>query len=304
MRDRYDISVVMACYTEERISSIEAALNSLRSQTLQPHSVIVAVDNNEALADDLRSRFDWITVVSHRGEPGASATRNRGVEIVETTYTAFLDDDEAADPNWLYELTQPFSGPEVIGTGGKYEANWIGGKPSWFPDEFGWAVGAAYVGLPTTTSEIRNVWSGNMAVRTRPFRDAGGFDSGFGKRGSISRPEDTDLCIRLSSTTGGRWMYVPSAVIYHDVPPTRTSLRFFISRCYSEGLGKAQMRKMLAVASVLDAERDHAEKIVRAVLRRLGSRRPAHGLQAMVMLLGLASAGCGYLVGRVVVRST
>ena len=303
MRDCYDISVVMACYTEERIDSIEAALNSLRSQTLQPRSVIVAVDNNEVLADDLRRRFDWITVVLHRGEPGASATRNRGVEIVETTYTAFIDDDEAADPSWLFELTQPFSGPEVIGTGGKYEATWLGGKPSWFPDEFAWAVGAAYEGLPTATSEIRNVWSGNMAVRTSSFRQVGGFDSGFGKRGSVPRPEDTDFCIRLSSTTGGRWMYVPSAVIYHDVPPARTSLRFFISRCYSEGLGKAQMKRTLAVASVLDAERDHAERIVRAVLRRLGSLRPAHGLQAMAILLGLASAGCGYLVGHFVTRS-
>jgi GT2 family glycosyltransferase len=303
MRDRYDISVVMACYTEERIGSIEAALNSLRSQTLQPRSVIVAVDNNEALADDLRSRFDWITVVSHRGEPGASATRNRGVEIVETTYTAFIDDDEAADPNWLFELTRPFCRPEVIGTGGKYEATWLGGKPSWFPDEFGWAVGAAYEGLPTKTSEIRNVWSGNMAVRTSSFRRVGGFDSGFGKRGSTSRPEDTDLCIRMSSTTGGSWMYVPSAVVYHDVPSTRTSLRFFISRCYSEGLGKAQMRKMLAIASVLDVERDHAGRIVRAVLRRLGSLRPAHGMQAMVMLLGLACVTSGYLVGHVVTRS-
>lgn len=300
MRESFDISVVMACYTEDRIGSIEAALNSLRSQTLQPRSVIVAVDNNEVLADDLSRRFDWVTVVLHRGEPGASATRNRGVEIVETTYTAFIDDDEAADPNWLFELTQPFSGPEVVGTGGKYEPTWLGGKPSWFPDEFAWAVGAAYEGLPTTTSEIRNVWSGNMAVRTSPFRQVGGFHNSFGKRGSIPRPEDTDLCIRLSSTTGGRWMYVPSAVIYHDVPATRTSLRFFISRCYSEGLGKAQMKRMLAVASVLDAERDHAGRIVRAVLRRLGSFRPAPGMQAVVMLLGLGSAACGYLVGRVV----
>lgn len=304
MRDCLDISVVMACYSEDRIGSIEAALTSLRTQTLQPRSVIVAVDNNEALASYLRRQFDWITVVLNRGARGASATRNRGVEIVETTYTAFIDDDEAADPAWLFELTRPFDGPDVVGTGGKYEATWLAGKPSWFPDEFAWAVGGAYEGLPTTTSEVRNVWSGNMAVRTSHFRQVGGFDAGFGKRDSIPRPEDTDLCIRISSATGGRWMYVPSAVIYHDVPPTRTSLRFFISRCYSEGLGKALMRKTLAAASVLDVEREHAKRVMLAVLRRLGSLRPANGLQALVMLIGLSSAACGYLVGRVVRRST
>ena len=46
-----------------------------------PASVIVAVDNNEGLADHLRNHFDWISVVLNCGAPGASATRNRGVEI-------------------------------------------------------------------------------------------------------------------------------------------------------------------------------------------------------------------------------
>ncbi|WP_167759375.1 glycosyltransferase [Mycobacterium sp. PS03-16] len=288
----------MACYTEQRITNIEAALDSLKGQSLPPRSVIVAVDNNEPLAEYLRSGFSWVTVVFNRGERGASATRNRGVEIVDTTYTAFIDDDEAADPNWLLELMQPFENPEVVGTGGKYEATWLAGKPSWFPDEFAWVVGGAYEGLPTTTSEVRNVWSGNMAVRTSPFRQVGGFQTGFGKCGSIPRPEDTDLCIRMSATTGGRWMYVPSAVIYHDVPATRTSLRFFASRCFSEGVGKAMMRRSLGAGSILDTERAHAERALRAVALRLGSRRLALGLQAVVMLLGLSSAACGYLVGR------
>ena len=71
----------MACYTEDHLSSIEAAQTSLWKQTLPPRSVIVAVDNNEGLADHLRNHFDWISVVLNCGAPGASATRNRGVEI-------------------------------------------------------------------------------------------------------------------------------------------------------------------------------------------------------------------------------
>jgi GT2 family glycosyltransferase len=299
MRDCLDISVVMACYTQDRIDSIEAALNSLRSQTLQPRRVIVAVDNNEALANYLSCQFDWVTVVLHRGARGAAATRNRGVEIVETTYTAFLDDDEAAQPDWLHELVQPFDRPEVIGTGGKYEPKWLVGKPSWFPDEFAWTVGGAYVGLPTTTSEVRNVWSGNMAVRTSLFRGVGGFDTDLSKRDATPRPEDTDLCIRMAAATGGQWMYVPSAVINHDIPPARASLRFFVSRCFSEGRGKALLRNSLEASSFLETERDYARRVVRAVLSRVGSLRPAPGLQALVMLLGLSCAGCGYVLGRV-----
>jgi GT2 family glycosyltransferase len=296
--DGFDLTVVMACYTEDRIPGIEAALTSLKKQALQPRRVVVAVDNNDALAEYLRSQFDWIAVVHNRGARGAAATRNRGTEEVETSYIAFIDDDEAAEPDWLFELIQPFDDPSVVGTGGKYEATWLAGKPSWFPDEFAWAIGGAYHGLPTTTAQVRNVWSGNMAVRTSAFRQVGGFRQDFGKRGSIPRPEDTDLCIRMSAATAGRWMYVPSAIIYHDVPLARTTLAFFTSRCYAEGFGKAQMAKSQAASSALDTERDYAAKILLALLRRLSSLRLASSLQGLAMLLGLTSAASGYLMAR------
>lgn len=293
-----DVSVVMACYTEDRLASIDATLTSLRSQTLQPRRVIVAVDNNEPLATYLSDRFDWITVVRNRHTRGASGTRNCGVEVVETPYTAFIDDDEAAEPDWLLKLVEPFDDETVVGTGGKYEPKWLKGKPSWFPDEFTWAVGGSYLGQPTSTSLVRNVWSGNMAVRTKAFRQVGGFRTDFGKCGVASQPEDTDLCIRMAAATGEGWMYVPSAVIHHDVPKTRSSLRFFLARCYAEGFGKALMRKRLALSSAVDVEHDYVATILRVALHRLWSRAPGSSLQGFVMLLGLASAAAGYLVAR------
>jgi GT2 family glycosyltransferase len=292
--DDIDISVVMACYTGERFDSIKSALTSLRKQSLEPRRVIVAVDNNEALAKRLADEFDWITVVLNQDEPGASATRNRGVQAVDTSFTAFLDDDETADPDWLLELARPFTNAEVVGTGGKYEALWSSGKPSWFPDEFAWAVGGAYHGLPTVTSRIRNVWSGNMAVRTVAFRQVGGFRTDFGKRGFVPQPEDTDLCIRMSAATGSMWMYVPSAVIFHRVPTTRASLNFFVSRCYAEGAGKALMRRNLDSESVIDVERDYVRTVALVAMQRLLLFRLSAVLQGLVILLGLASAGTGY----------
>jgi GT2 family glycosyltransferase len=292
-----DISVVMACYTEERLPSIDAAVASLRRQTLKPRAVIIAVDNNESLAHLLRKRFDRVTVVLNRSNRGASSTRNRGVEEVATEFTAFLDDDETADPDWLLELIQPFAEPDVVGTGGKYKAAWPTVKPSWFPEEFAWVVGGSYEGLPTDTAPVRNVWSGNMAVRTDAFRRVGGFRTNLSKCGSTPQPEDTDLCIRMAAATGGRWMYVPTATINHIVPRSRASLGFFISRCFAEGRGKAVMVKKLELvsAAAINTERDYAWKAVRVALGRLSSLRWAANLQGLVMLLGLASAASGYL---------
>jgi hypothetical protein len=217
------------------------------------------------------------------------------VDAVNTTLTAFLDDDEVADPDWLLELAQPFRDTDVVGTGGRYDAVWSSGKPFWFPDEFAWAVGGAYLGMPSEMTEVRNVWSGNMAVRTTVFREVGGFRTEFGKHDAVSHPEDTDLCIRMSTLAGGRWVYAPSAIIKHEVPANRASLRFFVARCFAEGGGKALMSQRLGPAASLDLEILYARSAARSARRRLVSLRPTPVLQGIAILLGLASAGAGYL---------
>lgn len=292
-----DVTVVVSCYTERRLDNIRAALRSLRAQTLTPRSVVVAVDNNPRLAALLAAEFDWITVAENHGPRGASATRNRGVDAVATPFTAFLDDDETANADWLYKLTEPFVNPSVIGTGGRYIPSWQRDKPEWFPDEFAWVVGGSYLGLPTQVARVRNVWSGNMAVRTEAFRDVKGFRTDFGKRGAIPQPEDTDLCIRMTLASGGHWMYVPDAIILHDVPADRASLGFFLRRCYAEGAGKAAMGRYLANTVATGNEHDYVRTILRASLQRLLLGRRTANRQGLVMLGGLTSAGAGYARG-------
>lgn len=295
--DSRDISVVMPCYTKKRLPSIIAALASLQHQQFPPHAVILAVDNNETLARQLQDRFDWVTVVVNKRHRGASATRNRGVEAVTTKYTAFLDDDEVADRDWLQELTRPLVEIDVVGTGGKYKVTWPSGKPSWFPREFEWVVGGSYEGLPMLTAPVRNVWSGNMAVRTDIFRSVGGFRADFGKRGSAPQPEDTDLCIRMAAS-GGRWMYVPTATINHSIPRSRVSMGFFVRRCFAEGRGKGVMANNLGSASVVDMERNYAWTMLRAAVVRLYSLDAAETSQGFTIMIGLACAACGYLLER------
>lgn len=297
--DGIDISVVLACYTEDRSASIRRALASIRKQSLEPRSVIVAVDNNELLAEQVKDEFDWVTVVLNKECRGSSATRNRAVEVVETTFTAFLDDDETADPDWLLELARPFHDPQVVGTGGRYEAVWSSRKPSWFPDEFAWVVGGTYLGMPTESAQVRNVWAGNMAVRTAAFRKAGGFRTEFGKHDSVSHPEDTDLCIRIAAITGGHWIYVPAALINHEVPSSRASLKFFVSRCFAEGGGKALMSQRLESSSALEVEWAYVRRTAKDACRRLVVTRWTAVLQGLAIFLGLASAGVGYLRSRV-----
>jgi hypothetical protein len=165
------------------------------------------------------------------------------------------------------------------------------------PDEFLWAVGGSYAGMPTTTAPIRNVWSASMVVRRGAFLAVGGFRTGFGKLGGQNRPEDTELCLRMSSLAGGTWMYVPDAMIRHAVPASASTFSFFLRRCYAEGRGKVQMAGLLDGSKSLDTERSYLMSLPRAVVRNIADaargRGVAHALRAGGVLAGVAAAGVG-----------
>ena len=287
-------SVVIACHTEARWKSLLRAIGSAQNQGAPPAKVIVAVDHNQALSSRLRSEVSGIEVVDHVGTAGASGTRNAGAKLVQTPIVVFLDDDACARRDWLEALLTPLADPSVVGAGGMTIPAWNGSAPSWFPDEFGWVVGASYAGLPAETAPIRNVWSENMAVRRDAFDAVGGFRVGFGKLGAASRPEDTDLCLRISAgVPEARWMYVPTAVVEHEVPRERASLRFFLRRCYSEGAGKIELSAHLAADRNLADERTYLLRTLPLAMVR--AVRERHPQRALAIIVGVGAAGVGAL---------
>jgi glucosyl-dolichyl phosphate glucuronosyltransferase len=286
-------SVVIACHTEDRLPSLKRAILSAQKQTPPPAEVIVAVDNNDRLCA-LLSQMRGIEIVDHRGEPGASGARNAGAARAHCPLLVFLDDDTEARAGWLGELLAPFDDPSVLGTGGMTESAWQCPAPGWFPDEFGWVVGASHAGLPTAPAPVRNVWSENMAVRREAFERVGGFRSGFGKLGGRSRPEDTDFCIRVgASTPEGHWVYVPAAVVDHEVPPGRATFAFFLRRCYSEGAGKMELSAHLGADQDLGDERAFLVRLPRAIVRDL---RDGEFPRALAIVAGAVAAAVGAAV--------
>jgi GT2 family glycosyltransferase len=294
MTDR-TASVVIACHTEERFGGLLNAIESVRAQTPPPGQLIVAVDHNEALCTRLRGDLENVEIVDHRGDPGASGTRNAGAALAHAPLLVFLDDDVQARAGWMSELLAPFEDRTVIGTGGMTKPAWQGPRPPWFPDEFGWVVGASHAGLPTSEAPVRNVWSENMAVRRDAFETVGGFRRGFGKLGRTSRPEDTDLCIRVgASSPGDRWLYVPTAIVDHEVPRERATFAFFLRRCYSEGAGKVELSAHLGADRDLGDERSYLLRTLpRAIARDLGT---LNWRGALAIIAGAGMAGLGAAV--------
>ena len=298
-----DATVVMPTYDQKRWPFLVAAVKSILAGPDQPRQVVICVDHEEELYKQIRATWPHLTAVLNTRERGASVTRNTGAEFADTPFIAFLDDDILVQEGWLSRLLEPLADPDVIGTGGGVVPGWQDGRPSWFPAEFDWVVGASFRGMPTVQSTVRNVWAENMAVRTDVFRAVGGFRTDFGKVGLRNSPEDTDLCIRMAAhVVGARWVYAPDALAEHHVPIARATFSYFLRRSYLEGQGKVEMAHLLGRKEKLQDERDYVRKTlpsgIAAGLWAAARHGQVDGLfKAGAILAGILAAGVGAATG-------
>lgn len=298
-----DATIVLATHSLGRWPHLVSAVESIMVDENKPGHVVICVDRNEELYARIQETWPHITTVANTGGRGASGARNTGAQFAKTPFIIFIDDDIKVTNGWTSRLLEPFADPTVVGTGGGVVPRWQASRPGWFPEEFNWVIGASYRGMPTSVSTVRNVWAENMAVRTGVFHAVGGFRAGFGKVGELSRPEDTDLCIRMATdAVGKRWVYVPNAIAEHHVPEDRATISFFLRRTYHEGCGKVEMAQLLGRQEKLQDERDYLRitlpaGILRSSKAALVKRDLKELLKAAAIVAGIASAAAGALIG-------
>jgi len=92
----------------------------------------------------------------------------------------------------------------------------------------------------------------------------GGFRNGIGRIGTLPVGcEETELCIRARKFWPERnFIYDSKAVVLHRVPQKRSNFKYFLSRCYSEGLSKALVSRFTGARSGLNSEWKHVLKVL------------------------------------------
>ena len=305
--DTLTASVVICAYTEDRWSELVEAAESARAQTHPPAETIVVIDHNEALLARARETIagDGIVVVANSGPQGLSGARNAGVAASTGAVVAFLDDDAAADPDWLRTLLDAYADDRVIGAGGSIMPLWESIAPRWFPAEFLWVMGCTYRGLPAHPAAVRNLIGANMSFRRSAIESVGGFLSGFGQVAEgMLRCDDTEFCIRLGKRLpDGVILYQPAAGVRHHVPRARASWRYFRRRCFTEGLAKAHLSRLAGAADGLSTERRYTlyalpTGVGRGIADGLAGRDPTGFARSGAIVAGLGITAAGYGLGR------
>ncbi len=236
-------------------------------------------------------------------QPGASAARNRGL-AVSRPVVAFLDDDCRPEPTWLTRITAPVLSGEAEGAGGRVVADPAVPRPRWLGDALlsylaEYDRGGETVRLPPGDW----VLTANAAFQAEPVTAIGGLDTVLGP--NAGRPmvdDDVDLCRRLAEA-GGRLVYVPDAVVVHDLPVGRLSPRYLLRRLYNQGRSDWLLdRRQLAgapAAGLAQAARQLSQELADIVPQ--GPWRPAvalHAAGAVARAAGFFRQGASALVAR------
>lgn len=198
---------------------IAQALTSVAEQTLPADEVVVVDDRSTDDTVD-RIRASGVPVkLLHSSCGNAAGTRNVGAAEATGDWIAFLDADDAWEPDHLERAMKLLEGGEEVALLSRWtrlvhHSGERSNPDPWFPSsrgglgdpELSEVAGRPGHGFPTS----------GMVVRRSRFREVGGFDE------SQRRRHDIELFLRLAA--GKRWAYqtVPSW-IYREGRPGNLS---------------------------------------------------------------------------------
>jgi glucosyl-dolichyl phosphate glucuronosyltransferase len=327
-RNVADVTIVILAYSVQRFALDCAAVESALKQTLAPREIMLCVDDNADRPELLRrfterwpqrpgsattvrvieSRRDAREVTTGDGATagwqfhahygfrgsGISSGRTTCLRAARTALIVFLDDDAAADPDWLERLLDPFADPHVVAVGGAPLPVYAKPPPRWFPPEFGWVFGCAYTGLPTSRAPVLRLIGANMAVRCEELRAIAG-------AGSM---EDMEICHRLlQRSPRSQLIYEPRAIVRHRVHEDRLTWRYFWRRCFWANRDKVAIMNRLGGAANMKADRAFVLRtlplgVLRGLRELLGG--DLGGLErALALIAGVAISAVAYLTGLV-----
>lgn len=239
--DKGSLLLVSVCICTFRRPSLNQTLESIRRQILPKKTSIeiVVVDNDKAgSAGNIARNFQDTTNIPVRYEiepiQNIALARNQAIAIAQGEWFAFLDDDEAAEPDWISTL---------LAAGARHKADIVAGsvRPVYDPSVPDWIKKSDVFEKrrPPAGTELEYVSTCNVLVRSRPLLELDSyFDASYGLTGG----EDAELFRRMVNG-GARAVSCPEAVVVEHVPQERATLRYMVRRALGAGENEARIAR-------------------------------------------------------------
>jgi len=206
-------------------------LDSLKEQTLNPHIIVVDNGSSDSSVELLEKQYPSVEIIKLPKNRGFAGGVNAGIAKAladSFEYIALLNNDAAADKNWLKSLVEyldknPKTGivtskivdqhnTHIDSTGDIYT---IWGLA--FPRGRGEPVSDKY----DDSTEIFGASGGASLYRAKMFEEIGLFDEDF-----FAYYEDVDISFR-AQLAGWKIAFEPRAVVYHQIGATSGRIKNF-----------------------------------------------------------------------------
>ena len=237
------LSLIIATYNRSA-ALVEALRSVVRQDFPAAEWECIIVNNNSQ--DDTLARFEAFATehpainlrIVTETRQGLSHARNRGIDESRGEYIAIIDDDERINEQFISSYVALFDAyPDAASAGGPIIPEYPAGRPVWMssyterpianPIDLGRKI------RPFPKGRIPG--GGNMALRRSTVQRYGAFDPSLGRTGEqLIGGEESDLFQRLADA-GERCYYVPTAIMWHIIPPRKTSREYFESLCCQVG---------------------------------------------------------------------
>ena len=217
-----NLAVVIA--TMDRPSHIERNLASLHRSRVLPDEVVIVDSSHGPMTRQIVDRWSarW-PAVRYVAAPntGCSRARNLGAGLTSTDLVLITDDDCLMHEECVGQVIRTFEGdPEAECVTGAVHAQ---------------GANRGQIAVAVKSNAERREWSGkcrpwgighsvNMTLRRRAYDWIGGFDEEMGPGTDLIAAEDLDLLYRILRD-GGKVVYQPEAIIYHNQWRSRSEAR-------------------------------------------------------------------------------
>lgn len=210
-----EVSVVIVTWNGRRF--LDDCLQSVAAQRgVTAETILVDNGSTDGTVEYVRQRYPWVRVLALPENVGFAAGNNAGVREARGRLVALLNNDTAADPDWLRALVEGLdeaSGTSLVTSRIVYMH--APGTIDSAGDGY-LRAGAAYKrlhGAPADAAaesvEVFGVCGAACLMPRRVFDELGGFDEDF-----FASHEDVDLSYR-ARLLGYRCRYVAGAVVRH-----------------------------------------------------------------------------------------
>ena len=256
-----DVSVILATYRRSDIlSKTLKSLCGLNTDNLNWELIIIDNADDSNTQQLINQYFDQLPIkLIIETTPGKNNALNRALPLAKGKLFVFTDDDIIADSNWLIEIwegSQRWKNCDMFG--GRILPFWPEG---FYPYPAGnpYLIGAYCIAdwqLSESIYPADKIFGPNMAVRRSVFEKGWRFNTKIGpsQKKNYIMGSETEFVMRMERE-GFKSVYLPNALVYHQIRPEQMKFSWLKKRAFRAGLGQANSDKTILSETILGVPR-------------------------------------------------